>query len=265
MLGVVLALEALKTWVAGTSPAHKRASWRARVLFTERSRHYFLHRVRVQARRSHGRWHGDGRHQHSLHIHLPAIQPASVSPRQGGTLPHLRGPSRADRVLPAISGCGSNFSTSSAFSRRRGTWVSSVHIPDTKTRLFITFAWAISAHLIVPRLWTLYYRHHPFFAELDRCAQTGDGHPGDPINIALVGDQPTFVRAIHAARRFRASNRSPAVLAGAPCALLALGRGGSGPANLVRRRDFRPERRVEPHHGTSGQTSMPSATGWRAS
>jgi len=33
MLGVVLALEALKTWVAGTSPAHKRASWQARVLF----------------------------------------------------------------------------------------------------------------------------------------------------------------------------------------------------------------------------------------
>jgi hypothetical protein len=89
-----------------------------------------------------------------------------------------------------------------------------VHIPDTKTRLFITFAWAIGAHLVVPRLWTLYYRHNPFFAKLDRCAQTGDGHPGDPINIALVGDQPTFVRAIHAARRFRASNRSPAVLAG---------------------------------------------------
>jgi len=32
-----------------------------------------------------------------------------------------------------------------------------VHIPDTKTRLFITFAWAIGAHLIVPRLCTLYY------------------------------------------------------------------------------------------------------------
>ena len=60
-----------------------------------------------------------------------------------------------------------------------------MHIPDTKTLLLITLAWAVAAYLIVPKLWAIYFRHRPFFAELDRCTQTGDGHPGDPINIEI--------------------------------------------------------------------------------
>ena len=80
-----------------------------------------------------------------------------------------------------------------------------MHIPDTKTLLLITLAWAVAAYLIVPKLWAIYFRHHPFFAELDRCTQTGDGHPGDPINIALVGDEASLVRAMHAAGWFPAN------------------------------------------------------------
>jgi hypothetical protein len=60
-------------------------------------------------------------------------------------------------------------------------------------------AWAIAAYLIVPRLWAVYFRRHPVFADIDRITKTGDGHPGDPVNIALVGEEAEIVRAMHAA------------------------------------------------------------------
>ena len=80
-----------------------------------------------------------------------------------------------------------------------------MHIPDTKTLLLIALAWAVAAYLIVPRLWAAYYRRHPFFAELARCTQTGDGHPGDPINIAIVGTETALLRAMTTAGWFPAN------------------------------------------------------------
>ena len=76
---------------------------------------------------------------------------------------------------------------------------------DTKTPLLITLAWVVAAYVIVPKLWAIYFRRHPFFAELERCTQTGDGHPGDPINVALVGDEDTLVPAMHATGWFPAN------------------------------------------------------------
>jgi hypothetical protein len=74
-----------------------------------------------------------------------------------------------------------------------------LHIPDTKTLLLILLVWAIAAYLIVPRLWLRHYRKHPFFTQPDRLTETGDGHPGDPINIGLVGTEGDVVRAMTAA------------------------------------------------------------------
>ena len=62
-----------------------------------------------------------------------------------------------------------------------------IHLPDTKTLLLMTFVWAVAAYVIVPRLWVLYFRHHPLLVESARVTLTGDGHPGDPVNVALVG------------------------------------------------------------------------------
>ena len=83
--------------------------------------------------------------------------------------------------------------------------VSRMHIPDIKTLLLIAFAWVLAAYLIVPKLWAMYYRRHQFYAEIDRCTQTGDGHPGDPVNIALVGDEAALVRVMLAAGWFPAN------------------------------------------------------------
>ncbi|MCJ7528225.1 MAG: LssY C-terminal domain-containing protein [Methyloceanibacter sp.] len=78
------------------------------------------------------------------------------------------------------------------------------HLLDTKTLLLVTLAWAVAAYLIVPRLWLLYFRRHPFLAQSARVTLTGDGHPGDPINIALVGSAAEIVRGLTAAGWFPA-------------------------------------------------------------
>ena len=75
---------------------------------------------------------------------------------------------------------------------------------DTKMVLWLTLAWAAAAYLIVPRLWLLYFRRHPVLAELARVTQTSDGHPGDPINVALVGSDAEVVRGMAAAGWFPA-------------------------------------------------------------
>jgi len=70
--------------------------------------------------------------------------------------------------------------------------------------LLFALAWVVAAYVIVPRLWKLYFRHRPSLAELARVTQTSDGHPGDPINIALVGSDAEVARWMTAAGWFPA-------------------------------------------------------------
>ena len=70
--------------------------------------------------------------------------------------------------------------------------------------LLSALAWAVAAYLIVPRLWKLYFRYHQAVAEVARVTQTSDRHPGDPINIALVGSDAEIVRGMTAAGWFPA-------------------------------------------------------------
>src|SRR5262245_3696242 len=73
---------------------------------------------------------------------------------------------------------------------------------DSKLLLLFVLAWVAAAYLIVPSLWKRYFRHHPSLAELDRVTHTSDGHPGDPINIALVGSEAEVARGMKAAGWF---------------------------------------------------------------
>ena len=70
--------------------------------------------------------------------------------------------------------------------------------------LLSAVAWAVVAYLVVPRLWKVYFRHHPSAVEVPRVTRTSDRHPGDPINIALVGSDTELVRAMTAAGWFPA-------------------------------------------------------------
>ena len=61
----------------------------------------------------------------------------------------------------------------------------------------ILVAWAIAAYIIIPWGSKRYFAHH--FAGGPRITHTSDGHPGDPVNIAIVGAEEELVRAMHAA------------------------------------------------------------------
>jgi len=63
--------------------------------------------------------------------------------------------------------------------------------------IIILVAWAIAAYLLIPWMSKLYYRHH--FNEGPRITLTSDGHPGDPVNVAIEGEEVALVRAMHAA------------------------------------------------------------------
>ncbi|MFO1406569.1 MAG: LssY C-terminal domain-containing protein [Steroidobacteraceae bacterium] len=59
--------------------------------------------------------------------------------------------------------------------------------------------WAVVAYLVVPRLWSHYFEHAKPLPDVARVTHTSDGHPGDPVNIALEGSQEQVVRAMTAA------------------------------------------------------------------
>jgi hypothetical protein len=79
-----------------------------------------------------------------------------------------------------------------------------LHLLDTKTLLMIMLVWVIAAYLIIPKFWLRHFRRHPFFAQPARLTETGDGHPGDPINIGLVGSESEIIRGMTKAGWFPA-------------------------------------------------------------
>jgi hypothetical protein len=65
--------------------------------------------------------------------------------------------------------------------------------------LWLLVAWAVAAYLLVPWIWKTYFRHHRALAGVEQVTHTGDGHPGDPLNIGLVGTETQIIRAMTAA------------------------------------------------------------------
>ena len=45
----------------------------------------------------------------------------------------------------------------------------------------------LTANLLIPMVWKDYESRRPAFDDSPHVTQTGDGHPGDPLNVALVG------------------------------------------------------------------------------
>lgn len=53
--------------------------------------------------------------------------------------------------------------------------------------LTIAVVYLLAAYVVAPTLWRLYARIHPTFDDSPRVTQTSDHHPGDPLNVSLVG------------------------------------------------------------------------------
>lgn len=66
--------------------------------------------------------------------------------------------------------------------------------PRKKRRLrrllvMLLFVWLVAAYFLLPLAWRLVTRHHPAVEGMPRITVTGNGIPGDPLNIALVGTE----------------------------------------------------------------------------
>jgi hypothetical protein len=60
-------------------------------------------------------------------------------------------------------------------------------------------AWAAIAYFVAPALWELAMRGRPDLAQVQHLTTTSDGHPGDPVNLALIGTEAAVVRAMQSA------------------------------------------------------------------
>jgi hypothetical protein len=64
--------------------------------------------------------------------------------------------------------------------------------------LFILCGYGLLAYILLPGLWT-HYEHQRGLANLPMVTRTGQGIPGDPLNVGLIGDQRDLVCAMHQA------------------------------------------------------------------
>jgi hypothetical protein len=65
--------------------------------------------------------------------------------------------------------------------------------------------WLIAAYFLIPLLWKGYTRIYPAFDDHPRITQTSDGHPGDPLNVLLIGTQAQIDAIMRAAKWYPAA------------------------------------------------------------
>lgn len=64
----------------------------------------------------------------------------------------------------------------------------------------------ILAYLAIPYIWESYAKRHPTFDDNPRITQTSDDHPGDPLNVALIGSKEQIEQIMHQAKWFPAAS-----------------------------------------------------------
>jgi hypothetical protein len=60
------------------------------------------------------------------------------------------------------------------------------------------------AYVVMPLFWIRYAHRHPALEELPGITETRDKHPGDPINVALIGSEADVRRIMTTAQWFPA-------------------------------------------------------------
>jgi hypothetical protein len=56
------------------------------------------------------------------------------------------------------------------------------------------------AYDVLPALWMRYTHRHPALDDIPGITYTGDGHPGDPLNVALIGTKAQVIKIMLAAK-----------------------------------------------------------------
>jgi hypothetical protein len=66
--------------------------------------------------------------------------------------------------------------------------------------IFMLLTWLVAAYLLIPLAWKAYTDRYPAFDDNPRLTETSDGHPGDPLNVALIGDRDEVLALMKAAK-----------------------------------------------------------------
>lgn len=66
----------------------------------------------------------------------------------------------------------------------------------------VVIIYLAAAYMVLPLAWMRFERHHPATMNLSRVTVTSDQHPGDPINVALIGSEHALKNAMLAAGWF---------------------------------------------------------------
>jgi hypothetical protein len=66
--------------------------------------------------------------------------------------------------------------------------------------LGLVTAYLIFAYVLIPLAWESYARLHPSFDDSPRITRTGDDHPGDPLNVSLIGTKEQIEAIMKAAK-----------------------------------------------------------------
>lgn len=80
-----------------------------------------------------------------------------------------------------------------------------------RRRRFLKFAaaflmfWLVLAYVLAPWGWKMYAEHDPALDARPRITQTSDRHPGDPLNVALVGTESQLQEIMQAANWYSAA------------------------------------------------------------
>jgi len=82
-------------------------------------------------------------------------------------------------------------------SRRRTIWI--------KTVFGVCLLYLFAAYVLIPFAWERYSHRHPSFDDDPRITQTSDGHPGDPLNVCLIGTQAQVDGLMQAAKWYPAA------------------------------------------------------------
>lgn len=72
--------------------------------------------------------------------------------------------------------------------------------------LGIAVLYLLVAYVVAPTLWKLYAHHRPNFDDNPRITQTGDHHPGDPVNVSLIGTKEQIETIMKAAKWYPAAS-----------------------------------------------------------
>jgi hypothetical protein len=69
----------------------------------------------------------------------------------------------------------------------------------------VLVVWVFAAYLVAPEGWKFWAKVHPALDASPRITQTGDHHPGDPLNVAIIGTREQLDATMKAAGWFPAA------------------------------------------------------------